>query len=375
MVNHYDVLGVGRKARLADIKKSYRRLARKYHPDLNPGDKRAEERFKLISEAYDVLSDPEKRKKHDIELQYGDRFASDAAGGPFRGAGPGPEIGFDFGDLGGATSGFSAFFSEIFGRREEETREDTRPRRGEDVTRTLAIGFFDALRGLTTELSVEAESPCPRCNGSGTVPSRARRPCPDCAGTGRISHISGTLRFATTCRRCGGQGALGTEGCGNCRGASVLKGRETLKVHIPAGVDNGSRVRVGGKGRAGRNGGPNGDLYIVTNVAAHPFFTRIGDNIQCTVPITVSEAALGARIDVPTIDGSASVKIPPGTEGGQKFRLRGKGAPLLRGSGRGDQYVEVRIVTPRATDEKSRQLLRELGALSPGEELRRGLRA
>ena len=303
-----------------------------------------------------------------------DLFAAGAEGRSFRGGGPAADMGFEFGDLSGAASSFSSFFSEILGRRDGEIQEDKAPRRGADVTHALNIGFFDALRGLTTELAIDAESPCPRCNGSGTVPSRARRPCPDCAGTGRISHISGALRFATTCRRCGGEGTLGSEGCGNCSGTGVLRKRETIKVHIPAGVDNGSRVRVGGKGRAGRNGGPNGDLYIVTNVAPHPFFKRIGDNIHCTVPITVSEAALGARIDVPTIDGSASVKIPPGTEGGQKFRLRGKGAPLLRGSGRGDQYVEVHIVTPRATDEKSRQLLRELGTLGPGEELRRGIR-
>jgi len=375
VVNHYEILGVDRKSRLAEIKKAYRRLARKFHPDLNPGDKRAEERFKQISEAYDVLSDPEKRKKHDIELQYGEGFAAGAEGRPFRGSGPAADMGFDFGDLGGSASNFASFFSEILGRRDGDLQEDTAPRRGEDVTHALNVGFFDALRGLTTELTIDAETACPRCNGSGTVPSRARRPCPDCAGTGRISHVSGALRFATTCRRCGGQGSLGSEGCGNCRGTGVLRRRETIKVHIPAGVDNGSRVRVGGKGRAGRNGGPNGDLYIVTNVGPHPFFRRIGDNIHCTVPITVSEAALGSRIDVPTIDGSASVKIPPGTASGQKFRLRGKGAPLLRGSGRGDQYVEVQIVTPRANDEKSRQLLRELGALTPGEEVRRGIRA
>jgi molecular chaperone DnaJ len=167
---------------------------------------------------------------------------------------------------------------------------------------------------------------------------------------------------------------LGDEGCGNCQGTGVLRRSETIKIPIPAGVDNSSRVRVPGKGRAGRQGGPPGDLFIVTQVAPHPFFRRIGDNIHCTVPITVTEAALGARIEVPTIDGRASIKIPPGTESGQKFRLRGKGAPLMRGSGRGDEYVEVHIVTPRAADEKSRQLLRELGVLAPGEELRRGIR-
>ena len=372
-MSFYEVLGVDRKARLGDIKKAYCRLARKYHPDLNPGDRRAEERFKQISEAYEVLSDSEKRKKHDLELQYG----AGAAGGPFRAggpAGPGPGMEFDLGDLGGPGQGFSSFFSEIFGRHAPEPQEGTAPRQGADVTQTISIDFFDALQGKTVEIALEVESSCPRCHGSGTVPSRTRRPCPDCAGTGRISHVSGVLRFASTCRRCGGQGTLGSEGCGHCSGTGVLKKRETIKVHIPAGVDSGSRVRVAGKGRAGRNGAPNGDLYIVTQVGTHPFFKRIGDNIHCTVPVSVTEASVGSRIQVPTVDGWASVKIPPGTESGQKFRLRGKGAPLLRGSGRGDQYVEVHVATPRANDERSRQLLRELGALHPGEELRRGIR-
>jgi molecular chaperone DnaJ len=376
VVNYYEVLGVDRKTRLTDIKKAYRRLARKYHPDLNPGDKRAEERFKQISEAYDVLSDSDKRKKHDLELQYG----TGSAGGPFHPggtagpAGVGVDMDFDLGDLGVSSPGFSSFFSEIFGRHASETQEGNVPRAGADVTQTVAIDFFDALRGKTIETTLDVESPCPRCHGSGTVPTRNRRPCPDCAGTGRISHVSGVLRFASTCRRCGGQGTLGSEGCGNCAGSGVLKRRETIKVHIPPGVDSGSRVRVAGKGRAGRNGAPNGDLFIVTQVGTHPFFKRIGDNIHCSVPVSVTEASLGSRIQVPTVDGWASIKVPPGTESGQKFRLRGKGAPLLRGSGRGDQYVEVQVVTPRANDERSRQLLRDLGALHPGEELRRGIR-
>jgi molecular chaperone DnaJ len=374
MIDCYEVLGVPRKARLGEIKRAYRRLARQHHPDLNPGDPRAEDRFKRISEAYETLSDGERRRKHDRELDDESRLAPMGAGPRSWGGGPGPDLGFDFGDFGGGGSGLSSFFSEILSQRTGETREDRAPRRGDDVTRTQSLGFFDALRGMTTEMTIETELACRRCAGSGRVPSRLRRPCPDCAGTGRVSHVSGLLRFATTCRRCGGDAVLGDEGCGNCQGAGVLRQTETISVHIPAGVDSGSRVRVPGKGRAGRRGGSPGDLYIVTQVAAHPFFRRIGDNIHCTVPITVTEAALGARIEVPTVDGQASVKIPPGTESGQKLRLRGRGAPLLRGSGRGDEYVEVHIVTPRAADEKSRQLLRELGGLNSGEELRRGIR-
>jgi molecular chaperone DnaJ len=205
------------------------------------------------------------------------------------------------------------------------------------------------------------------------VLATARRPCPDCAGSGRISRFAGPLRLATACPRCDGEGILGWDGCGQCAGVGILTRRETLHVQIPPGVDDGSRVRVEGRGHAGRNGGAAGDLFVITRVAAHPFFRRIGDNIHCTVPITVSEAALGTRIDVPTIDGRARIRIPPGTETGQKFRLRGKGSPSLRGTVRGDQYVETRIVTPAGKSDRSRRLLEELGGLEPGEEIRRGL--
>jgi molecular chaperone DnaJ len=372
-MNYYEVLGVDRKARLSDIKKAYRKLARKFHPDLNPGDKKAEERFKQVSEAYDVLSDPGKRKAHDVQLRFGGSGPRNEEGRPFWASDGAADP--DLGSLGGGAGAFSSFFSEIFGARVDEARDRTAPRRGSDVTHTIKIGFFDSLRGLTTDLSIEAESVCGRCNGLGTVPARSRRTCPDCSGTGRVSHLSGLLRFASTCRRCGGDGMLGSEGCGSCQGSGVLRKRETIRVHIPAGVDNGSRVRVAGRGRAGRNGGPPGDLLLLTQVEPHPFFRRIGDNIHCTVPITVTEAALGTRLEVPTIDGKSGIRIPPGTENGQKFRLRGKGVPLLRGSGRGDQYVEVRVTTPRAADERSRQLLRELGNLNPGEEVRRGILA
>ncbi len=365
-MNYYDVLGIGPKARPAEIKRAYRKLARQYHPDLNPGDRTAEDRFKRATEAYDTLSDPQRRKAYDLQLQMG--------GGGVHGAPPGAgfESAFDLGDLGGM-GGFSSFFTEFFRGGRAGAHDRNAPVRGDDVTHTLNIGFFDALRGLTTEITIDAESTCPRCGGSGRVPARVRRTCSDCAGTGRISHVSGLLRFASTCNRCSGEGTLGSEGCGSCQGLGVLTRREPIRVHIPAGVDDGSRVRVPGRGRAGRNGGPPGDLFIITRVAPHQFFHRIGDNIYCTVPITVTEAALGSRPEVPTIDGRATFRVPPGTQTGQKFRLRGKGAPSLRGGGRGDQFVEVRVSTPRAADERSRELLRELGALDPGEEVRRGI--
>ncbi len=366
-MNSYEILGVNRKARAADIKKAYRRLARKFHPDLNPGDKAAEDRFKRISEAYDTLSDPQKRRLYDRQMDLG--AGSTAGAGPH---GPG-QAPWDLGSVfeGGFSGGFSDLFSEILGGRRAAAGNRRAPRRGEDLSQPLRITFANAMRGMTKEITLDAESSCGRCGGSGAVSAPNRRPCPDCAGTGQISRHSGALRFASTCRRCEGEGTLGWAGCGECGGSGVRRRRETIRVQIPPGVDTGSRVRLAGRGRAGRNSGPPGDLYIITQVEPHPLFRRIGDNIHCTVPITVSEAALGTRIEVPTIDGMARIRIPPGTENGQKLRLRGKGAPSLRGKARGDQYVEAQVRTPPADDERSRELLRELDRLHPGESLRR----
>jgi len=373
-MSHYDVLGLSRKAKLADIKRAYRRLARKHHPDLNPGDRRAGEHFKHVNAAYEVLSDPSKRKAYDRQMDASDDAAS-AARVP-SGFEAGPEPGtwdFDSGDDPGVPGYFTSLISEILRDPGPERAGRSSPRRGEDVTRMLSVGFARALEGFTAPMEIDAESGCIRCAGTGRVSSATRRPCPDCAGTGRISRLPGPLRLSSACRRCEGEGTLGWDGCGTCAGTGILTRRETITVHVPAGVDNGSRVRVPARGRAGRNGGSPGDLYIVTQVEPHPFFRRIGDNIHCTVPITVSEAALGTRIEVPTIDGTARIRIPPGTETGQKFRLRGKGAPSLRGTGRGDHYVETRVTTPRVDSQRARQLLQELGSVEAGEALRRGL--
>jgi molecular chaperone DnaJ len=367
-VNHYQTLGLERKARIADVKRAYKRLARRHHPDLNPGDRRSEERFRRISEAYAVLSDPQKRRAYDRDME-APSSAAFAPGAETPVPGFDGEGTFDAGDPGA----FASFLSEFFHPQGGEPRPRHAPRRGDDVTRTIGIGFFDALQGLDTEIDIDAETPCGRCRGSGRVPAAQRRPCSDCAGTGRISRSPGTLRLTAACPRCEGEGALAWDGCGSCAGAGVLTRREKLEVRLPAGVDDGSRVRIPGQGRAGRNGGPPGDLFLVTRVSPHPFFRRIGDNIHSTVPITVSEAALGARLEVPTIDGRARMRIPPGTETGQRFRLRGKGAPSLRGTARGDHYVETRIATPRAGGDRARRLLEELGGLESGEDLRRDL--
>ena len=366
-MNHYEAMGLSRKARTADIKRAYKRLARKYHPDLNPGDRRAEETFKAINEAYAVLGDPARRKAYDRDMN----------GAPSPRPAPAPAPGtawdasamFDPSNLGA----LSSFFTEFLREPSPDPSGRLAPRRGDDVMRTLSVDFFDALRGLTARIDIDAETTCERCHGAGRVTAATRRSCPDCAGTGRISRFAGPLRLATGCPRCEGEGVFGWDGCGACAGAGILTRREGLDVPIPPGVDDGSRVRVSGRGRAGRNGGGPGDLFIITRVAPHPFFRRIGDNIHCTVPITVSEAALGTRIEVPTIDGRARIRIPPGTETGQKFRLRGKGSPSLRGTVRGDQYVETRIVTPAGRTDRIRRLLEELGGLEPGEELRRAL--
>lgn len=364
-MTHYETLGLEPKARPAEIKRAYRRLARRYHPDINPGDRRAEERFKMVNEAYAVLGDAQRRRAYDRDLDTGGGLAPGAAAE----AGNAAESWFESGD----PSALASFFSEFFHPRTAEPPAPHAPRRGDDVTRPLAVGFFDALRGIVASIDVDAESACGRCRGSGRVPAADRRPCPECAGAGRVSRLAGPLRLTATCRRCDGEGALSWDGCGACAGTGILTRRETLDVMVPPGVDDGARVRVAGRGRAGRNGGPSGDLFLVTCVEPHPFFRRIGDNIHCTVPITVSEAALGARLEVPTIDGSARMRIPPGTETGQKFRLRGKGAPSLRGTARGDQYVETLVVTPRPHNDRARQLLEELGTLDRGEDIRKHL--
>jgi molecular chaperone DnaJ len=353
--DYYEVLGVGRKARPPEIKKAYKRLARKCHPDLNPGNRAAEEQFKRITEAYEVLSDPEKRRRYDQ--------GGFAAGGPgfrpgapgFGGAGAPPD--FDFSGA-GFGRGFSEIFAEIFG--EGPAPRPQEPRSGEDRVHSMRLGFFDAIRGLTTPLQIEGEEACSECAGAGTVPSARARICPDCQGTGRVERLGGRIRFTPVCRRCGGSGKLMEEPCRRCGGSGRIPKVQRIQVQIPPGVDTGSRVRIAGRGGPGVLGGPPGDLYIQIQVDSHPFFSRAGDQILCTVPVSFSEAALGAKVEVPTIDGSAAMRVPPGTQSGQKFRLRGRGAPSLRGSGRGDQIVEVRVVTPEVRDERTRALLRQL---------------
>lgn len=357
--DYYKTLGVPRKASQREIKAAYRKLARRYHPDVNPSDRGAEQRFKEISEAYHVLSDPEKRKRYD---QFGTVDPS-----AFAGAGPGGSgfdfTGFDFTDFDvggkGAKSTFSDIFSEIFGRRRKK-RTPKEPRRGSDLQYVANLSFVDALNDITTRINITRQAQCKTCKGAGHILTGAAQPCSACGGKGKRIVQRGALRFETDCDVCGGSGVFPGETCRICNGAGTLPKSEKISVRIPAGVDNGSRVRVPGKGNAGTSGAPAGDLYIITNVVQHPFFTRKGNNIFITVPITVSEAALGTKLEVPTIDGTATIRVPPATQSGQRFRLRGRGPKALRGDGRGDQYVEVKITLPKVIDEGAKELYRKL---------------
>lgn len=371
--DYYAILGVDRKAKPEQIRKSYRHLARKYHPDLNPKNKAAEEKFKEISEAYEILSDEKKRQVYD---QYGFYAENIPPGGygPTTSAGaggPGFDFsGFDFSDLepeaekrGGFGGSFRDIFSQFFSRNPEQAPEREGPQAGSDLEHHLHLGFWDSIRGTQVRLTVARQEACSACRGTGHAGGPPIT-CEVCGGTGKATRQAGAMRFSVTCPECGGRGRHERR-CPACGGTGRVRKSESFEVRIPPGVDTGSRVRVPGKGNAGINGGPPGDLYIVTEVEAHPLFERKGDNIYVKIPVTVTEAALGARVEVPTIDGPTTIKISPGTQSGQKLRLRGKGTPSLRGNARGDQFVEVQVVVPRVADERSKEILRELARLNP----------
>ncbi|HWN99544.1 MAG TPA: molecular chaperone DnaJ [Blastocatellia bacterium] len=347
--DYYKALGVARDAKPEDIRKAYRRLARRHHPDVNPGNAESEERFKQISEAFEVLSDPEKRAVYDRFGYYSDR-AAQSAQGPV----------FDFANFG--SGNFREIFSEIFSNlRASATDGLKQPARGANIEYSLSITFEEAMLGVTRNVEVDRSEKCSQCDGRGETSERTAK-CPVCQGTGQQK---GFLSGASRCARCDGSGQV-PGACTACRGRGVLPKRETVSVRIPAGVDTGSRVRLSTKGHAGTFGGQAGDLFVITNVGDHAYFNRQGDNIYCTVPITVPEAALGAKIEVPTVDGKALLKIPAGTQSGQKFRLRERGAPSLRGGGlRGDQFVEVKIALPKVISEETKDLLQQYARHNP----------
>jgi len=372
--DYYELLGVPRKAPAKELRAAYRKLARKYHPDLNPGDKSAEEKFKQIQEAYDTLSDTKKRQTYD---QFGFNVPGQGGGpGPGYGGGASPEdIHFDFGgfDFGGGagqgagSAGSGASFRDLFsqffrGANAAQATQEREP--GDDLEYQIDITFAEAMRGTVKKLSFTRLDVCTACHGTGVAPGD-EKVCPSCGGSGQVTQVSGKMRFQITCSRCGGAGKLRTA-CRSCGGEGRVARMETLDVRIPPGAQTGSRVRVAGRGNVGLHGGPPGDLYIVMKVEPHPFFDRRGDDLFTVVPITVTEASLGAKVEVPTIDGRAQVRIPPGTNSGKKLRLREKGAPSARHAGkRGDQIVEVQVVVPKPEDERVRNLLKELSKIDP----------
>jgi len=337
--DYYEVLGVNRGADPEEIKKAYRKLALQFHPDRNPGDQEAEERFKEAAEAYEVLRDPEKRRIYD---QFGHEGL---AGTGFSGFGGFEDIFSAFGDL----------FDDFFGG---SRRRRAGPTRGRDLRYDLEIEFQEAATGKETELIIPRDESCDNCGGSGDM-SGGRQTCPTCAGHGQVYQSRGFIRLATTCPRCRGEGRIVTDPCPHCLGRGLVQREKKVQVRIPPGVDTGSRLRLRGEGEAGRLGGPPGDLYVVLHVRPHEFFRREGDHVICQVPISMVEAALGGEVDVPTLDGSRKLKIPKGTQNGDVLRFHGEGFPNLRGFGRGDQLMEIQVQIPTKLTKRQEELLRE----------------
>ena len=347
MKDLYEILGVSKTASADEIKKAYRKLARQYHPDRNPGDTDAEERFKEIQGAYDVLSDPEKRKQYD---QLGSRvFQGGPGDGGFQWTG-------DFGDLGDLLGG-------LFGRTGgggASTRARPRAQRGADVAVSLNLSFEDSLKGVTTKIPVELDTPCPTCAGSGAEPGTAPTICPVCRGRGVTSEDEGVFAFSRPCPRCGGNGTVVEKPCRTCKGSGRRRRTKRYTVKIPAGVKDGTQIRLKGKGEPGLAGGPAGDLVVTTRVAASPLFERRGSDLVIEVPVTYAEATLGAEVEVPTPDGRVALKVPPGTQDGKLLRIRGQGAPKLNGGGKGDLLARVRVVVPTKLTKAEREAVEAL---------------
>jgi molecular chaperone DnaJ len=341
--DYYEILGVSRSASEDELKSAYRRLALENHPDRNPDDPAAEERFKEASEAYAVLSDAEKRAQYD-------RFGHDAVGGG--GAGPFPGGFPDFGDL------FNDLFGDLFGSR-MGGRGRGRGQRGADLRYNLRIDLNQVLEGHEASLDLPKMMGCETCNGSGAREGSSPERCGRCQGTGQAIFQQGLFRISRTCDACAGEGFVVRDPCADCRGSGRIEGQKKLKVRIPAGVEDGMRLRVAGEGEAGISGGPPGDLYVVMHLAEHPFFVREGPDLHCEVPIPFVHAALGTEVDVPTLEGKVSMRIPEGTQPGKVLRLRGKGLPSLSGNGRGDQLVRIFVEVPTKLSGRARELLGE----------------
>jgi molecular chaperone DnaJ len=394
--DYYEILGVKKSASAEEIRKAFRKLARKYHPDVNPGDKSAEEKFKALSEANDVLSDPKKRKIYDQVGFYSDNIdaataeayarggGQPGAGGGFPGGAPtqggGQGVPFDFGgfdfsdmfensgragrgDRGAGSGSFKDIFSGIFGGGRGAAQTDGGPEPGSDLEYQVQVPFWTAIRGGVMRLNISRLDVCSTCHGQGFQEAPGK--CPECGGSGQITQTGGRMKFNVQCPRCHGTGKNITV-CPTCHGEGRLSKTEPMEVRIKAGTRDGQRIRLQGKGNAGAHGGTAGDLYAIIRTEEHPIFRRDGDDIYLAVPVSATEAALGGKIEVPTIDGRALLKIPPGTQSGQKLRLREKGVPsATREGARGDEIVEINLTVPMPRDERTKELLRELAKLNP----------
>jgi len=357
-MDFYIVLGVDREASLSDIKRAYKRLARRFHPDINPGDRLAATEFRKIAEAYETLSDPDRRRRYDTI-------------GPMPRTIDAQTVGFDGFDFSVSVSGaeastFGDLFADIF-----QQRADAPPARGPDIHQTIELTFEEALRGSPRAITVTRQEHCASCNGTGRMNAAETR-CGQCHGTGVLKSARGHMVFSKPCRSCGGSGRIAHARCTTCGGQRVRMRTEALTINVPGGLADGARIRVAGKGHAGQSGTESGDLFITVRVLPHPIFRREGDDVHVSIPVAVHEAALGAKIEVPSPDGPARLRVPPGTQSGQRFRLRERGVINPRDGRRGDLVVETRLVLPKVLDERSKELLKEFGRLN-ADDVRRHL--
>ena len=352
--DYYDVLGVDKSADATAIKKAYRKLAMKYHPDKNPGDKEAEEKFKEINEAYEVLSDETKRRNYD---QFGHEGVN---GQGFGGAG-----GFGGQGFGGFDDIFGDIFGDMFGGGFSGGSRQRRrgPERGADIKQRVNISFEEAAFGKKVQVKINRSEECDQCHGSGAKPGTSKKTCPTCHGSGEVQSVQrtpfGNIASTRTCSTCNGEGEVIDSPCSKCHGKGSIRKTKTIEVDIPAGIDNGQMIKLGGQGELGTRGGPRGDLYIEVNVQSHPLFTRDGYDVYLEMPITFAQATLGDKIQVPTLDGKVEYEVPEGTQTGTVFRLKGKGIPKLKSNVRGDQYVKVTVEIPKKLNEKQKELVRE----------------
>jgi molecular chaperone DnaJ len=350
--DYYEVLGVGRETDEQGLKSAYRKMAMQFHPDRNPGNHEAEERFKEAAEAYSVLSDAQKRAVYD---HYGHAGLQSAPAPDFNSA-----VFADFGDILGDFFGFG----DLFGARGDRR---TRPQRGEDVRYDLEISLEDAIRGMSADIQMPRAEACHRCGGNGAEPGKGLVTCPTCRGRGEVIYQQSFLSIRRTCGQCGGRGQIVRHACPECKGEGYKRVERKLRINIPPGVDTGTRLRLGGEGQPGANGGPTGDLYVILKVKEHPIFERSGEDLHCNVPVNVAQAVLGARLDILTFDGLQALEVPAGAASGTELRIRGYGMPRLEGHGRGDIVVHVSVKIPTRLTREQRKLFEQLGEILPAE--------